>query len=57
MKPLPDEETLDIMWRVAVSTALSKGGKSYEWFARSLYHHLRGTYDHLKINYPEDSDD
>lgn len=57
MKEMPDDELLDIMWRVAVTTAISKGGKSYELFARQLYHYLAGTYDHLKINYPEYSDD
>jgi hypothetical protein len=54
MKPLPDNEQLDIMWRVAVSTAISKGGKSYEWFSRSLYHHLAGTYDHIYLGEPKD---
>ena len=57
MKEMPNDELLDIMWRVAVTTAISKGGKPYELFARQLYHYLAGTYDHLKINYPEYSDD
>jgi len=49
MKPLPDKQTLEIMWRVAVSTAIETRDPPYELFARDLYHELAGTYDHIKL--------
>jgi hypothetical protein len=59
MKPLPDNKQLDIMWRVAVTSAISGQGKPYEIFARMLYHDLHGTYDHIfsKFNYSDDNND
>ena len=49
MKPLPDKEELRIFWTVAVSSALEGQGESWEIYARMLYHHLAGTYDHIKL--------
>jgi hypothetical protein len=49
MKPLPDRNELRIFWTVATSTAIETGDPPYELFARSLYHHLAGTYDHIKL--------
>jgi hypothetical protein len=49
MKPLPDKDHLRIFWQVAVTSAIEGQGESWEIFAKSLYHYLAGTYDHLKI--------
>ena len=40
MKPLPDKWNLQIMWQVAVSSAIEGQGESYEIFARMLYDDL-----------------
>lgn len=40
MKPLPNKETLRILWQVAVTSALEGQGESYEIFARLLYQEM-----------------
>ena len=60
MKPLPDKDELRIFWTVAVSSALEGQGESWEIFGRMLYHHLAGTYDHIKlrrVDFDEDDND
>lgn len=52
--PLPSEDRLKIMWRVAVTSALEDQGETWSIFARLLYHHLAGTYDHAKLFQEED---
>ncbi len=49
MKPLPDKDRLRIFWQVAVTSAIEGQGEPYEIFARSLYHYLIGTYDHITV--------
>ena len=49
MKPLPNKEELRIFWQVAVTSAIEGQGETWEIYAKMLYHHLAGTYDHLKI--------
>ena len=49
MKKLPDSERLEVMWRVAVTSAIEGQGEAYEIFAHQLYHYLAGTYDHIKL--------
>jgi hypothetical protein len=53
MKPLPDKDHLRIFWQVAVSSAIEGQGETWEIYARMLYHHLNGTYDHIKLGKPE----
>jgi hypothetical protein len=43
MKPLPDKNRLDLMWRVSVSSMLSHQGESHEIFAGMLYRYLTDT--------------
>ena len=43
MKPLPNKERLDIMWRVAVTSAIEGQGKTHEIFAGMLYRYLTDT--------------
>ena len=40
MKPLPNKETLRILWTVATSSAIEGEGLAYEIFARLLYQDL-----------------
>ena len=39
-KPLPDKERTEIMWRVAVSSAIEGQGNAHDIFARLLYNYL-----------------
>lgn len=39
-KSLPDKTRMDIMWRVAVTSAIEGQGETHEIFARLLYRHL-----------------
>jgi hypothetical protein len=39
-KPLPDKKRTDIMWQVAVSSALEGQGNAHDIFARLLYNYL-----------------
>ena len=39
-KSLPEKLRMDIMWRVAVTSALEGQGESHEIFARLLYRYL-----------------
>jgi hypothetical protein len=43
MKPLPDKNRLDMMWRVSVSSMLEGQGESHEIFAGMLYRYLTDT--------------
>ena len=43
MKELPDRERLEIMWRVAVTSAIEGQGEAYELFARMLHRYLADT--------------
>ena len=43
MKPLPDDERLEIMARVAVTSAIEGQGDVYQIFARLLYQYLTDT--------------
>ena len=47
--PLPDGARLEIMWRVAVTSAIEDQGNTWEIFARLLYHHLTGVYEHDRL--------
>ena len=40
MKPLPNKETLRILWTVATSSAIEGEGLAYEIFARLLYQEI-----------------
>lgn len=39
-KPLPDKKRTDIMWQVAVSSAIEGQGNAHDIFARLLYNYL-----------------
>jgi hypothetical protein len=39
-KPLPDKKRTDIMWQVAVSSAIEGQGEARDIFARLLYNYL-----------------
>jgi hypothetical protein len=39
-KPLPDKGRIEIMWRVAVSSAIEGQGEARDTFARLLYNYL-----------------
>jgi hypothetical protein len=39
-KPMPDQNRLDIMWRVAITSAMEGQGSSHSIFARLLYNYL-----------------
>jgi hypothetical protein len=39
-KPLPDKWRTDIMWQVAVSSAIEGQGDAHDIFARLLYNYL-----------------
>ena len=39
-KPLPDKQRTDIMWQVAVSSAIEGQGEARDIFARLLYNYL-----------------
>jgi hypothetical protein len=39
-KPLPDQNRLDIMWRVAITSAIEAQGSCHHIFARLLYNYL-----------------
>ena len=39
-KPLPDKGRTDIMWQVAVSSAIEGQGNAHDIFARLLYNYL-----------------
>jgi hypothetical protein len=39
-KPLPDKGRTEIMWRVAVSSAIEGQGNAHDIFARLLYNYL-----------------
>ena len=39
-KPLPDKKRTDIMWQVAVTSAIEGQGNAYDIFARMLYDYL-----------------
>ncbi len=57
MKSLPDKNELRIFWQVAVTSAIEGQGEPYEIFARQLYHHLAGTYDHIQLKRVSFEDD
>jgi len=40
MKELPDDETLEMMWRVAVTSSLSTGIGVHKHFAWMVYNYL-----------------
>jgi len=40
LKPLPDKGRTDIMWQVAVSSAIEGQGEARDIFARLLYNYL-----------------
>ena len=40
IKPLPNKETLRILWTVATSSAIEGEGLAYEIFARLLYQEI-----------------
>jgi hypothetical protein len=42
LKPLPTPERQEIMWRVAVTSALETGEAPYAIFARRLHNYLAG---------------
>ena len=42
LRPLPDLERQEIMWRVAVTSALETGEAPYELFANRLHSYLAG---------------
>lgn len=42
MKPLPTPERQEIMWRVAVTSALETGEAPYAIFAKRLHSYLAG---------------
>ena len=39
-KPLPDKKRTDIMWQVAVTSAIEGQGNAHDIFARMLYDYL-----------------
>jgi len=39
-KPLPDKGRIEIMWRVAMSSAIEGQGNAHDIFARLLYNYL-----------------
>ena len=39
-KPLPEKNRMDIMWRVAVTSAIEGQGETHEIFARLLHNYL-----------------
>ena len=43
MKELPDRERLEIMWRVAVTSAIEGQGEAYEIYGKLLYRYLTNT--------------
>ena len=47
MAKWPSEERLEIFWRVAVTSAIEGQGEAWRIYARMIYHHIAGTYDHL----------
>ncbi len=40
MKKLPDDETLEMMWRVAVTSSISTGTGVHKHYAWALYNYL-----------------
>ena len=42
LKPLPTPERQEIMWRVAVTSALETGEAPYAFFAKRLHSYLAG---------------
>ena len=43
MKELPDRERLEIMWQVAVTSAIEGQGEVYEIYGKILYRYLTDT--------------
>ena len=43
LKMLPGKDRLEILWRVAVTSALEGQGEAYEIYAKLLYRHLTDT--------------
>ena len=45
----PSDGGLEIFWRVAVTSAIEGQGEPWQIYARMIYHHIAGTYDHLTL--------
>jgi hypothetical protein len=53
--PLPSDQSLRIMWQVAVTSAVEDQSKPWKIFARLLYYTLRETHDNGRL-FQEEND-